>query len=623
MSCSKRNGNRKRRARESKRRVAEQKRRTDAQDRARGDLRLPSARTRLPLRGPPSELDQMAVFITEQDLRRTPTTLAGLRSLARQLPFEPAMHNVAVLNARLDPVLNSPSRQWDLAQSFYGSDQALLSDLAAAHATAPNALMFSPQPLIVLVRVLIDDAVDEPQRDLTADEFATLQKAVLGSHSALESSLDAKSWPEASHVLAFELQASALFHREKPLEVMARHDELLRLAADDERLLESKNRVPVEEWLAAAGLTAEQQWTIGFGLSAMTRAFADDIKPRVTAEHLDDLLFKLHLPDVSRELPALASDRQQLRAAFAAFGGDTRSMAWELRPFKATPFLRMANGDMELLAPTWLLSWLGEGFHYRALTQAQRTEPPAVREKYTRYTGEVVERYALDLAETAFPAPVTVLGEQPYGKGDGKSTSDVAVASGEDLVLFEVHARRVMASAAVTGDAVAATTEITKLIVGKADQLGVCIRALLDEDAHLPGVDIACTKRIWPIVVSMGHVMQTRTLWDVVRAGLDPTKTASFADERVQPLQILTIADYEKLLGLVTAGSDLPTMLAQRARGPYRERDFAVWLKSDRAAPNDRPRHPELETRWECMGDRALKATDLSIGLRPADDTTS
>ena len=191
------------------------------------------------------------------------------------------MHNVAVLNARLDPVLNSPSRQWDLAQSFYGSDQALLSDLAAAHATAPDALMFSPQPLIVLMRVLIDDAVDEPQRDLTADEFATLQQAVLGSHSALESSLDAKSWPEASHVLAFELQASALFHREEPLEVMARHDELLRLATDDERLLESKNRVPVEEWLAAAGLTAEQQWTIGFGLSAMTRAFADDIKPRV------------------------------------------------------------------------------------------------------------------------------------------------------------------------------------------------------------------------------------------------------------------------------------------------------------------------------------------------------
>lgn len=573
----------------------------------------------LPMRRGPSELDQVKIFITELDLARRPTTLARLRALASKLPFEPAMHNLAVLNSRLASVLNSAPQQWELARSFYGSDPALLASLAKAHAASPDALMFSPQPLILLMRVLLEEAFDQQQRDVTESEFSTLQQAVLGAHSALESSLDATTWPDQSHLLAFELQNASLFHREPPLELMARHDELLRLAADDDRFLASTNRVPVREWLSAGGLTADQQWTIGFGLSAMTTAFADDPKPRALAEHVDDLLSKMHLPGISRDLSLLSSSRDEFRAAFAALSADSHSMAWELRPFKVTPFLRMANGDLDLLAPGFLLSWLGEGFHYRALTHAQRAEPTAVAAKYTQYMGEVVERYALDLAETAFPSSVTVLGEQSYGKGGGQHTSDVAVASGTDLVLFEVHARRVLASVAVTGDATAATAEVTKLIVGKANQLGTCIHALFDDKARLPGVDLADIERVWPVVVSMGNVMQTQTLWNFVHTSLDSDKTSSFADQRVQPLQILTIADYEKLLGLVTAGSDLPTMLAQRSSGPFRERDFAVWLKSDRNAPSDHPRHPALEAHWKRMSDRAIAATDLTMGLRPAE----
>jgi hypothetical protein len=62
---------------------------------------------------------------------------------------------------------------------------------------------------------------------------------------------------------------------------------------------------------------------------------------------------------------------------------------------------------------------------------------------------------------------------------------------GRDLVLFEIHGRRVSATAAVSGSATDATLEISRLLVEKADQLGPSIDALLRGDARLPGIDIS------------------------------------------------------------------------------------------------------------------------------------
>ena len=59
----------------------------------------------------------------------------------------------------------------------------------------------------------------------------------------------------------------------------------------------------MRDWLARYGLSADDQWTLGFARSAMTRAFADDTKPRALAEHVDDLLVKMRRPDAPPELP--------------------------------------------------------------------------------------------------------------------------------------------------------------------------------------------------------------------------------------------------------------------------------------------------------------------------------
>lgn len=279
-------------------------------------------------------------------------------------------------------------------------------------------------------------------------------------------------------------------------------------------------------------------------------------------------------------------------------------MPWEVRPFTSTPFLRLTNGDLLLLSPAWLLSWLGEGFHYRALRRAQEMGPETSG-KYQRFAGEIVELYALDLAHAGAAEAETVFGKQRYGPDDGQRTSDVAIVSGRDLVLFEIHARRVSAAAAVSGTAAEATLEVSRLLVEKADQLGPCIGALLSGEAVLPGIDISQIERIWPVVVSVGHVMQTRNLWEYLHAKMDKAKAAALADSRVQPLQVMDISDYEKLLGLVQAGESLPGLLAHKSTGLYRERDFAAWLHSP-GAPSDKPRLSVLETRWQEMTDRLV-----------------
>jgi hypothetical protein len=548
-------------------------------------------------------MDQMGVFIGEAELGRAETSLRDLRRMVGRLPFESPMLYVAVLAARLGPRLNDPAGQWELAEQFYASRGDLLAAYGEVLRANPDRVIFSPQPLMLLMRLMMEHARHEPMRDLTEAEIRLVQDSVLGAHSAMEVTLDAMGLPSRDSVLAYELQAATFFRRPQYLEEMARHQEFLRLATEDKRLLDSANRVPVAEWLADYGVTADEQWAMGFGLSAITQAFGDSVTPRALAAHVDDLLTKLGQSETSRNLPVLAASRAEFNAAFSALGGGDETLPWEVRPFKSTPFLRLTNGDLLLLSPDWLLSWLGEGFHYRALRQAQR-EGNAISATYTRFAGEVVELYALDLARSAVTSPDAVFAEQRYGRNDSERTSDVAVVSGStDLVLFEIHARRVAATAAVTGSAADATMEVSRLLVEKVDQLGPSIGALLNEQATLPGIDIKHIKRIWPVVVSVGHVMQTRNLWDYVRESMDDRKAASLADPRVQALQLMDISDYEKLMGLVEAGENLPKILGHKVSGPYRERDFAAWLHSP-GAPSDKPRLSVLERRWEEMAER-------------------
>ena len=387
----------------------------------------------------PSELDQAFMIVTEADLRLPETSLAGLKEMAERLPFESAILNVAALQAHLEAVLADKLGHWDIARRFYEGRNDLLLGIRRVLEQHPQRVVFSPQALLLLTRVLISDAHTAKQRPLTSQEMRLLQDAVLGAHSAMD------PWrptgpPTDLDLVAYELQAATFFYRPPMLEEMADHRELLRLATSDPRLLESADRVPVETWLveAANGVSVADQWAVGFGLLALTHMPSPPIYPHVPRATLTTCSHSSVCRALPCELPMLAASRGELQTAFAELGGSEQTWSWETRPFKQRPFLRLANNDIILLAPPWLLSWMGEGFHYRALTQAQR-HGPELSASYTRFAGHVLERFALDIAETATAGSDAVVhSEHPYGPGSSKRTTDVAVAIGPDLVLWEI-----------------------------------------------------------------------------------------------------------------------------------------------------------------------------------------
>jgi hypothetical protein len=318
----------------------------------------------------PNPSEYILTYITEDELGRRPMTLSGLRALVRSLPFEPSMMVLAKLLCDLEPVMDDPYQQLLIARGFYSPQPALVEALEQRLAGHTTRTIFSSQPLMLLARVLIEHAFDEPQRALTDPERRRLEHAVLGAHSALETRLELFGAPTTEAKLAYEVQAATFFRRPLMLEEMARHRELVHLASADGRLVDSHDYVPVADWLGESGLSIEQQWALGFGLVARTQAVDDNVHfPFVPEAQLEEVLSVLELP-LNASLRLISSSRDDYLDAFRAIGGGVRTFGWEQRPFKATPFLRLEDGSVLLLSSKWLLSWLGEGFHYRALTHA-------------------------------------------------------------------------------------------------------------------------------------------------------------------------------------------------------------------------------------------------------------
>ncbi|MCW2984212.1 MAG: hypothetical protein JWR63_1782 [Conexibacter sp.] len=556
------------------------------------------------------ELNQLAVFITARDLGRPEVGVDELIARCRTLPFEPAIFQVAQLHLSVEQHQGDAGWHHEQArQMLVGSD--IGPRFPAYFAAHPTTLFFSAQALSILERLLVEHAADEPLRDLTSAEGVSLTEAVLEAHTVLQGFLDQTPLASDEERIAYEMQSNSFFHRQPLLESFARQAEFLRLAQHDPGLIASSDWVPLSVWLdTAAGLSVDEQGMLGHALGAMTDALVPtNPDPLVTAHNAADLLAKLGWPK-DTALTCLAGDRGALQSALGRLDPAGQHLAWEFRVFAATPFLVLTSGDLLLLGGQWLAGWLADGFHYRALLHAQGLGK-AVSLKYSRFAGQIAEAYALELARDALPPSVLILGEQVYEDKGESLTSDVAALDGADLILFEVSGRRVMAAAARSGSADEAAKEVTRMIVGKAGQLNDCIEALLAGTATLPGVDLSKVGRIIPVVVTVGHLHQTRSLWAFLDGAIKKTVT----DPQVQRLQLLPMASYEVLLGVVNSGAALGDTLAARAAGPYRHRDLAVWLSSgDAEAPSADGRVRMLEVAYQKTGD-AFIARLREVGL--------
>jgi hypothetical protein len=565
----------------------------------------------VPVPDQPTELDQIGVLIVEDQLGLATTDMAGLRAMAARLPFEPCMSILAMLAGHVENTISRPAEQLALAEAFFGPSE-LLRRYRSAVNEDPKAAIFGPQSLYILMRLLIEEAREAPiTHEITPSERVGLMGPVVASNSVIERGTDPEIGPTSADLLAYELQVGSYYSRPPWLEEMTRARELYRLATEDEELLRSPDCVPVADWISRDGLTAKEQWMLGFALSTASNAWDPDRHPHVPTIHVDQVLRHVGLLD-KREaaLEVIAADRAAFQAAFSDLKASGKRFIWELRPFNARPFLRLqGDGGLLQLGRPWMLSWLSDGFYYRVMRAAQDEDAATADrrtdrvQRFTAYAGHVFEAYCLARAREAVREHGIVLGEQRYGKGGGQKTSDVAVLIGEDLILFEVNARRIGAEPLLIGDPQDASDELTKLLVKKINQLGVSIAALLDGAAVLPGVDLHSVKRIIPLVVSAGRFWQTSHLWAYLDAARDNEKCKSFEDARVAALQAIDASDYDVLMALSYHGNNLGEMLGRKASGEYRHRDLASWLTGDERAPVQNGRLPSVESGFESMVD--------------------
>jgi hypothetical protein len=552
-----------------------------------GELALPGAAI--------DPMENIAAYASEEEIGLSVSTVDGLRERLAGVDFEPAMHLAGFINAKVHTFRHDSDKQLRLAAKLYSEElQSALGAFVAGH---PNALPFAEQNCFILQRLLIEAAIEAPaDQDLSAEEFETVVVALLGCSSVARGVAEDTAPKDPKGLvewLSFFIQNGAYNSSRQPLGEIVRAQELFgRLAALPEH---EDPACPLGTWCREDyGFDVGELMTLGFAFWALTNTFDEaeeaDYPVRVKPENVDDLLDKLDWLDRREQaLAALSASRAELQAEFAEAGSEPANLAWETRPIMRRPFLRCSDEGLILMSPRAMLSWLGEGFHYRLLDSVQKRsieDKGKTSRAYSAYAGRLLEAYAVELTKSAHPGPRLVasgrvFGEQPYGPGGQKKTSDVAVDLGLDLVLVEVSTSRLRADTLIIGDTERVEGDLERMLIAKLKQLDGCIAALINGEAQLPEVDVDLVQRIWPVVVTAGEIAHTDPLWEYVEE-----RGGEYLNQpKVRPLTLLDTEDYAQLLGLVEQGHALHDLLVAKNTGDFQRFELAIWLDKDPKAP--------------------------------------
>ena len=244
---------------------------------------------------------------------------------------------------------------------------------------------------------------------------------------------------------------------------------------------------------------------------------------------------------------------------------------------------------------------MGEGLHYRALDAA---DAKGETRRYNNFFGHLVERYCLELAESAYPVD-RPLGsgrahpEQRYGRRGARRTFDIALDFGTDIVAIEIVAARLTAEMQVFGRPELLARELEKMVFKKVRQIASPVAAVLSGEAEIPEVDPEQIRLIWPMIVTGGTLLVTELLWDQINAMIPAELTAP----RVAPLCVLDLDDFELLLALGADGHHLPDILRRWRGGLYRDFDFARFAYQELGVDPD-VRLPIINERYQALGGR-------------------
>ena len=564
----------------------------------------------LPVDPPPTLLDQIAVLADESSLGLPQSTTDDVRRILATLPFLPALVTAARLTLRLWPIRNDPDRHGDLARDVYG-DAKLVPRLLALQKESggnPRMHLFSEQQLFVLMRLILESAATDAGTDWTQQHGNTFNQALFATTSVIgEGAAKVRQQlTQLSDWLGFMTQNGRYNAYGPPIGAYVRTWRIYAELAVTPEAREHPAYCDVEAWHRdIRGVGMKELFAVGFAATQNARTDYDEPERVALAPPLAYYLASTPLaPEHEAFTAALSATREEYIEGFARSRDNPLRLAWELTPFQTKPFFRLPDDALLLLSPRAAQAFLTDGVHYRLLDAAiARGE----RNRFTTFVGWLFEQYVVELMEAALPGRAAgsgrVLREHTY-KAGGLKTSDLALDYGADLVLCEVVSTRMPLAVRAEADEGELQTYLTRAVADKLEQVDRVIKDLQAGTAKLPGVDMPSVRRIWPVLITAGDLVEGEPLWEFVSGVCG----AMLKQPGVQSVTLLGVDDVETLAGLVAHGRNLIELLHDKATGGYVALSLGRYLH-DRGE-NPGPRLETLNARWHALTDECMATLD-------------
>jgi hypothetical protein len=567
----------------------------------------------------PDSESQVFAFLDERAVGLAVSTLPQQINRVACVSFESAALYISVMSMATAQVPPGRERQITLVQELF-IDGEIAAGAERALAAGEGSVAFAEQHLSAPARLAVRHSDSHSPADLERDA-PTLERALIGC-SALamgDSERITGEHAELFDAVAMLVHHGAFYTREPLANALARNSWLYgTLALSSEGKMHPESCDP-DTWARAdTGLGLLEQFAAGMAALGSSRAIDDDGPLRgrgllsadwaTETAHLLGVSAQTILDALSAEPGWYAEEFERIEKAYRLDEWEAVA-GWTTAPFETKPFVRLRDGRLCLWSARALLSWLTDGFYYRALTYA---EGEGRGHGFTTFNGWLVERYAREVVDRALPA------EKPHGSGralgsvrykghaGGLDSPDIALDYGPDLVFVEVCSGRLRLDTRLTGDPARVREDLRRVLTGKAQQLSRRIDDYLNGAFELEGVDRNAVERVWPVVLTGASFLMTELVyeWIIREIGKHLRQPAT------QPLTVLDIADWEQLCGLVEVGWTVPRLLARKV-GAYRGLDWRRMVKDDPYLPHET--RPSVVAQ---QADRAFRDAVARLGFQ-------
>jgi hypothetical protein len=567
----------------------------------------------------PDSESQVFAFLDERAIGLAASTLPQQINRVARVSFESAALYISAMSMATAQVPPGRERQIPVVRDLF-IDREIAVGAERALAAGEGSVAVAEQHLAALARLAVRHSDTSRLADLECDA-RTLERALLGC-SALamgDSERITGEHAEPFDAVAVLVHHGAFYAREPLANALARNSWLYRtLALSSEGQARPESCDP-DAWARAdTGLGLLEHFAAGMSALGSSRAIDDDGplggRGLLAADWATETAALLGVPAqaildiLSAEPGWYAEEFERIEKTYDL---DEREAAagWTTAPFETKPFVRLRDGRLCLWSARALLSWLTDGFYYRALTHAQDEGHSG---RFTTFNGWLVERYARQVVAQALPA------EKPHGSGralgsvrytgqsGGVDSPDIALDYGTDLVFIEVCSGRLRLDTRLTGDPACVGEDLQRVLTGKARQLSRRIDDYLAGAFELEGVDRNVVERVWPVVLTGASFLMTELVYDwIIREVGD-----HLAQPVTQALTVLDIADWEQLCGLVEAGWTVPRLLTRKV-GAYRGLDWRRMVNDDPHLPHEA--RPSVVAQ---QADRAFREAVARLGFQ-------